>query len=226
MVDVCVVIRSDGEGTSALPKVPPDLMWTICQTCCDSNAVRPRQGSTLSSLRQPRSLWQGEEGSRQWNVHVYRWYAWPTFTTCFSLLLTDNHHRLRETHPRREACDKIQSPGWATGHHWRPKTRRATMKVRVCYKPAEHTICAWKNMASSYLILLNVMLTILDLSTVWHCVINDVLFYDSRQQIILKQRKSQKFGGIFPLCWLNVLVDLWIKEMRVNMDKSEKSISY
>lgn len=24
--DVCVVIRSDGEGTSALPKVPPDLM--------------------------------------------------------------------------------------------------------------------------------------------------------------------------------------------------------
>lgn len=82
------------------------------------------------------------------------------------------------------------------------------MKVRVCYKPAEHTICARKNMASSYLILLNVMLTILDLSTVWHCVINDVLFYDSRQQIILKQRKSQKFGGIFPLCWLNVLVDL------------------
>lgn len=84
MVDVCVVIRSDGEGTSALPKVPPDLMWTICQTCCDSDAVRPGQGSTLSSLRQPRSLWREEEGSRQWNFHVYQWCAWPTFTTCFS----------------------------------------------------------------------------------------------------------------------------------------------
>ena len=83
-VDVCVVIRSDGEGTSALPKVPPDLMWTICQTCCDSKAVRPGQGSTLSSLRQPRSLWQGEEGSRQHNFHVYQWCTWPTFTTCFS----------------------------------------------------------------------------------------------------------------------------------------------
>lgn len=121
--DVCVVIRSDGEGTSALPKVPPDLMWTICQTCCDSNAVRPGQGSTLSSLRQPRSLWQGKEGARQWNFHVYRWCAWPTFTTCFSFYSQITITGLGIHFPGEKPATRDGPPGESLGITECPKPR-------------------------------------------------------------------------------------------------------
>lgn len=46
-----------------LTKVPPDLMWTICQMCYDCIADRHSQESTLSSFHQARSFWQGIEGS-------------------------------------------------------------------------------------------------------------------------------------------------------------------
>lgn len=39
------------------------------------------------------------------------------FHDLFFLLLTDNHLRVWETLPWREACYKRQSPGPATWHH-------------------------------------------------------------------------------------------------------------
>lgn len=152
------------------------------------------------------------------------------FHNLFFLRLTDNHLKVWETLPWRDACYKRQSPRWATWHLWAPKTRIRNMKARAsCWTKCTQGAVFLADSSFFILCIISKISTILSISTTLGDMTFSFIAWPSGHQIVPKHQKSQRMWRHMLGCGLHTLGSIrwpsalkqegkknWVKEEEVH----------